>query len=95
MFYDDTFRSFSSKTNGYFTWIKQRQESFRHIISYTYIFLTLSQYKFIFIPFCRYTCHSNTMHTLNYLFKKSYLKIDFLFCFYLLLMKILQVWNIF
>lgn len=74
MFYDDTFRSFSSKTNGYFTWIKQRQESFRYIISYTYIFLTLSQYKFIFIPFCRYTCHSNTMHTLNYLFKKKLFK---------------------
>lgn len=92
MFYDDTFRSLSSKTNGYFTWIKQRQESFRYIISYTYIFLTLSQYKIIFTPFCRYTCHSSTKHTLNSLFYlKSYLKIDFLFCFYSLLMKILQV----
>lgn len=92
MFYDDTFRSLSSKTNGYFTRIKQRQESFRYIISYTYIFPTLSQYKIIFTPFCRYTCHSNTKHTLNSLFYlKSYLKIDFLFCFYLLLMKILQV----
>lgn len=30
------------------------------------------------MPFCRYTCHPNTKHTLNSLFYlKSYLKIDF------------------